>query len=66
LALRCQKFAGHGLTNPSCIVSVLKDWAEGDCTLLGPSLLERKFAQRMRPRKKKTRLSKMIDTVLRK
>jgi protein O-GlcNAc transferase len=64
LALRCQKFAGHGLTNPSCIVSVLKDWPEGDCTLLGPSLLERKFAQRMRPRKKRTRLSKMIETVL--
>jgi protein O-GlcNAc transferase len=66
LALRCHKFVGHGLTNPSCIASVLKDWPEGDCTLLGPSLLERKFAQRMRPRKKKTLLSRVIEAVSRK
>jgi hypothetical protein len=43
LALRCQKFLGHGLSNPACIVSALKDWAEGDCILLGPSLFERYF-----------------------
>lgn len=64
LALRCMKFAGHGLTNPSCMISVLKDWPEGDCILLGPSLLDRNFAQRMRPRKKETGLSRLIQTVL--
>ena len=61
LALRCQKFLGHGLTNPACIVSVLKDWPEGDCILLGSSLLERRFAQRMRRRKKKSVFSKLIE-----
>ena len=47
LALRCQKFVGLGKSNPSCIVSVLKDWGEGDCTLLGPSLLDMNFARRI-------------------
>ena len=45
LALRCQKFIGLGMSNPSAIVSILKDWAEGDCTLLGPSLLDINFTQ---------------------
>ena len=45
LALRCQKFIGLGMSNPSCIISVLKDWCEGDCILLGPSLLRANFAR---------------------
>lgn len=64
LALRCQKFVGHGLSNPACIVSVLKEWPPGDCQLFGPSLLERNFSRRMRPRKKQGRLSKLIEKVL--
>lgn len=64
LALRCQKFAGHGLSNPACIVSVLKDWDDRDCLLLGPSLLRRNFAQRMRRRKKKGKISMAIEKVL--
>jgi hypothetical protein len=52
LALRCQKFLGHGLSNPACFVAVLKDWEQHDCTLIGPSLLERNFAQRQRRKKK--------------
>jgi hypothetical protein len=63
LALRCQKFVGHGLSNPACIVSVLKNWQADDCLLLGPSLLERKFSQRIRRRKKKGRLSQAIDAL---
>ncbi len=66
LALRCQKFVGHGLSNPACFVSVLKDWEEGACILFGPTLLERNFAQRMRRKKKKSALSKMIDRVRKK
>ena len=45
LALRCQKFIGLGMSNPSCIISVLKDWCEGDCILLGPSLLRANFTR---------------------
>jgi protein O-GlcNAc transferase len=45
LALRCQKFIGLGMSNPSCIISVLKNWSEGDCILLGPSLLRPNFAR---------------------
>ena len=45
LALRCKKFIGLGMSNPSCIISVLKNWCEGDCILLGPSLLGFKFAR---------------------
>jgi hypothetical protein len=44
LALRCQKFIGLGMPKPSCIISVLKNWCEGDCILLGPSLLRPNFA----------------------
>jgi hypothetical protein len=47
LALRCQKFIGLGMSNPSAIVSTLKDWAEGDCALLGLSLLDINFTQRI-------------------
>jgi protein O-GlcNAc transferase len=46
LALRCQKFIGLGMSNPSCIISVLKNWCEGDCILLGPSLLRPNFARK--------------------
>jgi len=63
LALRCQKFVGHGLSNPACMVSVLKDWEVGDCTLFDPSLLQRNFAQRMRRKKKPNRLATMFDNV---
>ena len=45
LALRCQKFIGLGMSNPSCIISVLKDWCEGDCILLGPALLRANFTR---------------------
>jgi hypothetical protein len=47
LALRCQKFVGLGMSNPSCIVSVFKDWGDRGCTLLGPSLLEINFERRI-------------------
>jgi hypothetical protein len=40
LAIRCQKFIGMGMSNPSCIVSLLKEWGEGDCILLGPSVIQ--------------------------
>jgi glycosyltransferase involved in cell wall biosynthesis len=60
MALRCRKFVGHGLSNLACIVSVLTDWVEGDCILFGPSLLERNFAKRMRPKKKSGGFSKWI------
>jgi hypothetical protein len=33
------------MSNPSCIISVMKNWREDDCTLLGPSLLRAKFAR---------------------
>ena len=46
LALRCKKFIGLGMSNPSCIISVLKNWCEGDCILLGPSLLRPNFARK--------------------
>ncbi len=45
LALRCQKFIGLGMSNPSCIISVLKNWREGDCILLGPFLLRRNLTR---------------------
>jgi len=45
LALRAQRFIGNGLSNVSAMVSVLKDWAQDSCTLIGPSILEdRSFA----------------------
>jgi protein O-GlcNAc transferase len=65
LALRCQKFVGQGLSNPSCMVAVLKDWAPRDCILLGESLLQRNFARRMRRRKKQGGLSGLIERVKR-
>jgi len=47
LALRCQKFVGLGISNPSCIVSVFKDWGDRGCFLLGPSLLDINFGRRI-------------------
>ncbi len=45
LALRAQRFIGNGLSNVSAMVSVLKDWAQDSCTLIGPSILkDRSFA----------------------
>jgi hypothetical protein len=64
LALRCQRFVGHGLSNPSCIVSVLKDWADGTKILLGPSLLERDFSRRLRPRNRWNAFRKRIEDLI--
>lgn len=43
LALRCQKFVGLGMSNPSVMIAALRNWAAGDCRLLGPSLLDMRF-----------------------
>lgn len=39
LALTCEKFIGNGRSNVSAMISVLKDWGPGQCTLLAPSVL---------------------------
>jgi hypothetical protein len=39
LALRCDKFLGMGLSNVSDMIAMLKPWADGTCTILGPSVL---------------------------
>jgi tetratricopeptide (TPR) repeat protein len=39
LALRAQRFIGNGRSNVSAIIAMLKDWAPGDLTLIGRSLL---------------------------
>jgi len=39
LALRAQRFIGNGLSNVSAMIAMMKDWAGGDCTLIGRSLL---------------------------
>jgi protein O-GlcNAc transferase len=42
LAARCSRFIGNGHSNVSAIIAVLKDWADGQCTLIAPSLLGRR------------------------
>ncbi len=37
LALRCEKFIGHGASNVSAMAAMLKNWDQGDCVLLAPS-----------------------------
>lgn len=64
LALRCQKFVGHGLSNPSCMVSVLKAWPEGGSTLLGPSLLQRDFSRRLRRKNRWNALLKRVEDLM--
>jgi len=39
LALRANRFIGNGRSNVSAMIAVMKDWAPGDCTLIGPSVL---------------------------
>ena len=39
LALRATRFIGNGRSNVSAMIAVMKDWAPGDCTLIGPSVL---------------------------
>jgi predicted O-linked N-acetylglucosamine transferase (SPINDLY family) len=38
LATRCDFFVGNGLSNVSCAVAQMKEWAEGTLTLLGSRL----------------------------
>jgi protein O-GlcNAc transferase len=40
LALGCRKFIGLGMSNPSVVISALKEWAADDCLLFGKSLLD--------------------------
>src|SRR5262249_9675806 len=39
LALRADRFIGNGLSNVSAMISVMKDWAPGACTLTGRFIL---------------------------
>jgi hypothetical protein len=39
LALRADRFIGNGQSNVSAMIALMKDWAPGDCTLIGPSQL---------------------------
>ena len=44
IALRAGRFVGNGQSNVSAMIAVLKEWKPGDCTLIGPSLLEQRNA----------------------
>ena len=39
LALRARRFIGNGLSNVSAMISIMKDWPSGTCTLLGGRIL---------------------------
>jgi hypothetical protein len=41
LALRADKFIGNGRSNVAAMISVLRDWAPGDCMLLGEAQIAR-------------------------
>ena len=40
LALRADRFIGHGTSNVSAMIAALKQWPPGTCTLIGRSVLD--------------------------
>lgn len=42
LALRAERFIGNGASNVAAIISLLKEWKPGACTLVRPSMLHQR------------------------
>jgi len=55
LALRANKFIGNGRSNVAAMISVLRDWAPGDCMLLGDIQIARPNLAVYRARKSSIR-----------